>query len=208
MSAQILLATANPHKVKEIRALLETAKVPAEALSLLDFPHLVTPEETAETMEKNALAKAKAAANETGLIALADDSGLEVEALGGEPGVHSKRFAGENAEDPARCAKLLSLLEGVPEEKRQARFRCCIAIAALGRAPIVVEGICAGKIALSPAGEHGFGYDPVFIPEGMNCTLAQLPLEEKNRISHRSRALAAALPVLKRLLQEITADER
>jgi len=205
---RILLATANPHKVEEIKALLEAARIRAQVLSLLDFPHLQLPEETGDTMEENAVAKATAAADATGIIAVADDSGLEVEALGGAPGVHSKRFAGESATDPVRYEKLLSLMKDVPEEKRRARFRCCIAIAVPGQEPQVVEGICQGKIAFSPAGEHGFGYDPVFLPEGLSCTMAQLPMEEKNSISHRSRALATALPVIRRVLREIAADER
>ncbi len=210
MTARILLATANPHKVEEILTLLETAGVRARVTSLLDFPGLALPEETAETLEENAKIKAKAAAQQTRLIAVADDSGLEVEALGGAPGVHSKRFAGEMAEDRERYEKLLLLMKGVTDEKRQARFRCCIAIAAPDREPVVVEGICRGKIAFSPVGQFGFGYDPVFIPEGRNCTMAELTMTEKNRISHRARALAAVVPVLKRILEkpQINTDGR
>ncbi|NIM06817.1 MAG: RdgB/HAM1 family non-canonical purine NTP pyrophosphatase [Armatimonadetes bacterium] len=196
----MLLATKNKHKVTELTAMLEAASIRVRVASLIDSPGLALPEETGDTMEENAKAKAQAAAKATGLISVADDSGLEVDALEGAPGIHSKRFAGDNATDPDRYGKLLSMLKGVPEEKRQARFRCCIAIAEPDKEPIVVEGICRGKIALSPAGEFGFGYDPVFIPEGMNCTMAQLHMEEKNRISHRFRALAAAMPVLKQLL--------
>lgn len=197
---RILLATNNPHKVEEINALLEAAQIDARVLSLLDFPHLQIPEETGATLEENAILKAQAAAEHTGLTAIADDSGLEVEALGGAPGVQSKRFAGETATDPERYGKLLELMKDVPEGRRQARFRCCIAIVSPGAEPVVVEGIVPGRIAFCPAGEHGFGYDPVFLPEGMDLTMAQLPMAEKNKISHRSRALHAALPVIKRLL--------
>jgi XTP/dITP diphosphohydrolase len=200
--SQILLASANLYKVREISAMLEAEGIAARVLSLLEFPDVRLPEENAETFEENAGVKARSAAEQSGLIALADDSGLEVDAIEGAPGVRSKRFAGDNASDPARYEKLLSLMKDVPEEKRQARFRCCIAIAVPGQEPIIVEGIVKGKISFSPIGEHGFGYDPVFIPEGMNCTMAQLPMEEKNRISHRARALQAAIPVIKRLLNE------
>jgi XTP/dITP diphosphohydrolase len=204
MNARIVLATANPHKAEEINALLEALDIAVQVVSLLDFPQVIIPEEDGETLEENAILKAEAVANQTGLVALADDSGLEVEALGGAPGVHSKRFAGENATDPERYGKLLALMKEVPEGKRQAQFRCCIAIAIPNRKTEVVEGICPGKIAFAPAGEYGFGYDPVFIPEGMNITMAQLPMDEKNKISHRSRALEAAVPVVRRILKEIT----
>ena len=201
---RILLATNNPHKVEEISAMLEAVGMPARVLSLLDFHHLQLPEESGATLEENAILKAQAAAEHTGLIAIADDSGLEVEALGGAPGVHSKRFAGETATDPQRYGKLLELMKDVPEGKRQARFRCCIAIASPGAEPVVVEGIVPGRIAFCPAGQHGFGYDPVFLPEGMDITMAQLPMAEKNKISHRSRALRAAIPVIKRLISNVS----
>jgi XTP/dITP diphosphohydrolase len=196
----ILLATANPHKVEEIVAMLAEAAIEAKVVSLLDFPHLEIPEESGATLEANAIIKAQAAASATGLIAVADDSGLEVAALGGQPGVQSKRFAGEFASDADRYNKLLEMMRDVPESERQARFRCCIAIVAPDSAPILINGICAGHIAFSPSGTHGFGYDPVFIPEGMQVTMAELPMAEKNRISHRFRALQAAIPVIKGVL--------
>jgi len=196
---KIVLATENPHKVEEIIALLEASRLEVQVSSLLDFPHLKLAEETGATFEENASMKAEAIAAQTGLIAMADDSGLEVAALGGEPGVRSKRFAGDYADDKERYQKLLALMSDIPEGKRQARFRCCIAIAVPGKETVVVAGICQGKIAFAPSGSYGFGYDPVFIPEGMDCTMAELPMEEKNKISHRSRALQAAVPVLRRI---------
>jgi XTP/dITP diphosphohydrolase len=202
-SVQIVLASANPHKAEEIGLMLEQSGLRAQVLSLIDFPHLSLPEEDGATFEANALKKARAIAQPTGLIALADDSGLEVTALGGAPGVQSKRFAGEEATDPERYGKLLDLLKDTPEGKRQARFKCCLAIVAPGREETVVEGICPGKIAFVPKGQFGFGYDPVFIPEGWPQTLGEVSMEEKNRISHRARALQAALPVLKRLLTSV-----
>lgn len=183
--------------------MLEQAGLRAQALSLIDFPHLILPEEDGATFEENALKKARAMAEPTGLIALADDSGLEVEALEGAPGVQSKRFAGDDATDPERYGKLLELLKAVPEGKREARFKCCLAIVAPGREETVVEGICPGKIAFAPQGRYGFGYDPVFIPEGWSQTLGEVSMEEKNKVSHRAQALQAALPVLRRLLKEI-----
>jgi len=199
---RIVLATENPHKVEEIIALLEASRVKVQVSSLLDFPHLKLPEETGATFEENASMKAEAIAAETGLIAMADDSGLEVAALGGEPGVQSKRFAGDYADDEERYQKLLSMMADIPEGKRHGRFRCCIAIAVPGKETVIVDGICEGKIAFAPSGSYGFGYDPVFIPEGMNCTMAELPLAEKNKISHRSRALTAAVPVLRGIFAE------
>jgi XTP/dITP diphosphohydrolase len=200
---KIFLASANPHKAEEIGAMLEQAGLRTQVVSLLDFPHLILPEEDGATFEENALKKARVMAEQTGLIALADDSGLEVAALGGAPGVHSKRFAGEDASDAERYEKLLGLLKDIPEAKRGARFKCCLAIVAPGRKETVVEGICPGKIAFAPKGSYGFGYDPVFIPEGWQQTLGEVSMEGKNRVSHRARALQAALPVLKRLLKEI-----
>ena len=191
-SVRIVLASANPHKAEEIGIMLGQAGLRAQVLSLMDFPHLTLPEEDGATFEENALKKAWAIAGQTGLIAFADDSGLEVAALGGEPGVHSKRFAGEEATDPERYGKLLDLLKDTPEGERQARFKCCIAIVAPGREETVVEGTCPGKIAFAPRGQYGFGYDPVFIPEGWSQTLGEVGMEEKNRVSHRARALQAA----------------
>jgi XTP/dITP diphosphohydrolase len=200
---RIILASANPHKAEEIGVMLEQAGLLAQVVSLSDFPHLTLPEEDGATFEENALKKARALAEQTGLIALADDSGLEVAALGGAPGVHSKRFAGDEATDAQRYEKLLGLMKALPEEKRGARFKCCLAIVVPCREETVVEGICPGKIAFAPKGKSGFGYDPVFIPEGWSQTLGEVTMEEKNRISHRARALAAALPVLRQILQKI-----
>jgi len=202
---QMLLATANTHKVQEIKELLGQAGLPVQVLSLLDFPHLTLPPETGSTFEANALLKARFAAKATGLFSVADDSGLEVEALNRAPGIHSKRFAGENADDAQRYAKLLEMMKNLPDSQRQARFRCCIAIVTPAEKHAVVEGICRGTITHAPRGRHGFGYDPVFLPEGYDCTMAELTMSQKNRISHRARALQAALPEIKRLLTELPA---
>lgn len=170
--------------------------------------------ETGATFEENAVLKATAYAQASGLLTLADDSGLEVDALGGEPGVRAARYAGENATDPQRIAFLLAKLEGVPPEKRTARFRCVIAIGSPEGRVELAEGACEGFIALEPKGELGFGYDPVFYPSTggstssprrsgqrfpeLGQTLAELPLEKKNRISHRGRAAAKARAILAR----------
>ena len=198
---RILLATTNAHKIEEIVEMLDRERLKVQVLSLLDFPQLVMPEETGSTFEENALLKARFAAEETGLISLADDSGLEVEALNGAPGVHSKRFAGDNADDARRYGKLLDMMKDIPDQERQARFRCCIVIFVPPGDSTVVEGVCRGSIARAPRGENGFGYDPVFVPEGYSSTMAELTMEEKNRISHRARALEAALPEIRRLLK-------
>ena len=197
MRRKLLLATNNRGKIEEYRRLLKD--IPFELVTLTDAGITAEVVEVGESLEENARLKATVLSAQSGLLAMADDSGLEVAALGGEPGVRSKRFAGDYADDKERYQKLLALMSDIPEGKRQARFRCCIAIAVPGKETVVVAGICQGKIAFAPSGSYGFGYDPVFIPEGMDCTMAELPMEEKNKISHRSRALQAAVPVLRRI---------
>ena len=150
-------------------------------------------------MEENAGLKATAFAKESGLLSLADDSGLEVDALGGEPGIFSARFAGEGASDKDRVDYLLSRLRDVPQEKRSARFRCVIAIAIPDGETELCTGVCEGLITLEPRGEQGFGYDPVFYLLELNKTMAELPMKTKNDVSHRGKATRKAYQVLERL---------
>jgi len=192
---RVLVATRNQGKLAEIERLL--APLGLEVLSLADFPHLPEPEETGATFAENAILKAREAARATGLVALADDSGLEVAALGGQPGVHSKRFA---ASDPERIARLLDLLASVPPP-RAARFVAVVAIASPQGRLEVVEGTVRGTIACAPRGCDGFGYDPVFIPEGEQRTMAEMSREEKNLISHRGQAIRLAAERLRAWLE-------
>jgi len=194
----LVLATRNPKKVEELKALL--ADVPVNVLSLRDFPEIPETPETGATFAENAELKARAAARSTGRIALADDSGLEADALGGQPGVLSNRFAGPHASDRDKYMRVLELLKGVADEKRTARFRAAVAVATPEGKVTVVEGACEGRIAHEPKGEHGFGYDPIFYLPELGKTMAELPPEQKNRISHRAKALHAAKDVLLRIL--------
>lgn len=192
----LVLATRNRHKVDELRAMLRIPGLPI--LSALDFPGLPSVVEDGETLEANALKKAISLARATGHWAIADDSGLEVRALNGAPGVHSAYFAGFPPNDEANNHKLLNCLAGVAD--RSARFRTVLALAEPRGWTDIVEGVCEGKIAMEPRGSNGFGYDPLFIPDGYRQTFAELPPEEKNRISHRGRAMAAALEKWRSLL--------
>lgn len=194
----LVLATRNPKKIEEIKALL--AGVPARILSLCDFPDIPETAETGATFAENAELKARAAALAAGRIALADDSGLEVDALGGEPGVYSNRFAGPEASDRDKYMHVLELLEGVADERRTARFRAAVAVSTPEGETVVVEGTCEGRIARESKGEHGFGYDPIFYLPGLGKTMAELSREEKNRISHRGKALQAAKAILQGML--------
>ena len=190
----LVLATQNHKKVEEIKALL--ADVPVRVLSLLDYPEIPDTPETGATFAENAEIKARAAAQATGHTALADDSGLEVDALGGEPGVYSNRFAGPGASDRDKYMRVLDLLRDVPDEKRTARFKATIAIASPEGEVKIVEGTCEGRIAREPKGTNGFGYDPIFYLPEIGKTMAELTPEEKNAISHRGKALRAAKNLL------------
>lgn len=182
---QILAATKNAGKIKELSELLKD--LPIRLRNLNEFAEIAEPEESGKTFAENAVLKAKYYAEITGIMALADDSGLEVEALGGAPGVFSARYAGENATDAEKTAKLLSELKG--KTNRNARFTCAMAIAdRKSDIKHIAEGICHGFISLEPRGKNGFGYDPIFIPEGFDKTFGELPGEVKQRISHRARA--------------------
>lgn len=194
----LLLATGNAGKVREFRDLLKDA--PVRLVGLQDVGITQDVEETGTTFEENASLKAATYARLSGLWALAEDSGLEVDALGGEPGVYSRRYAGVDATDAERVQYLLSKLRNVPWERRGARFRSVIAIASPGGVQRVVEGECRGAVALAPRGAEGFGYDPVFWLPELGRTVAELSLEEKNRVSHRSRSAAKAVVMLRELV--------
>ena len=188
MSQSLLLGTRNPGKVIEITSILSDCGW--SFYSLEEFENVATAEENGTTYAENAIAKARFYASATGLWALADDSGLEVEALGGAPGVFSARYAGDSATDADRRALLLSELAKTEDHNRKARFAAVVAIANAGGELLnVSEGICEGTITLAARGEGGFGYDPLFIPDGYDQTFAELPESIKNRISHRARAL-------------------
>lgn len=193
-AARLLVATRNQGKLRELAALL--ADVPFTLVSLDDVGIDADVEETGATLEENATLKAEAYARLSGLPSLADDSGLEVEALGGEPGPRSSRYAGEGATDAQRIAFLLKKLDNIPEDAWRARFRCVIAVAWPSEQVELHTGTCEGRIVRSPRGSSGFGYDPVFFLPGHGKTMAELTPEEKNRVSHRSvaaRKTAAAL---------------
>jgi len=175
--------------------------LPLEIKTLQDYPALVMPEEDRDTFAANAIKKAEAVSLFTGLMAMADDSGLEVDALGGRPGVRSARYAGPDGDYNANNRLLLQELQGVPAEQRTARFVCAIAVAVPGDQTYVVEDNCPGKIAEKPDGEAGFGYDPLFIYEPAGITFARMKPEEKNAVSHRGRALRRAVKLLRQLLK-------
>jgi XTP/dITP diphosphohydrolase len=190
----LVLATLNPAKGRELVALL--GDVPFEIRLLADVPGARLPDETGATYADNALVKARTAAALTGSLSLGDDSGLEVDALGGEPGLYTARFGGPRLDDRGRWQLLLERVRDVPPARRTARFRCVIALAGPARAENVVEGVAEGVIAEAPRGSHGFGYDPVFFYPPLGRTFAELSDEEKARVSHRGLALAAVRRLL------------
>ena len=184
----LLVGTRNPGKVREIETIL--GDVPWRIRSLQEFSELDVPAETGETYADNAIIKARFYARATGICALADDSGLEVEALDGAPGVFSARYAGAGASDADRRTLLLSQLAQVPTDQRHARFVCAVAIATpAGPVLNISEGTCEGAIIFEPRGSGGFGYDPLFVPDGFTQTFAELSDTIKNQLSHRARAL-------------------
>jgi len=191
---KLLLSTGNAGKVNELRELLAAAGAEAEVLSLKDFPAFVAPEEDGDTFHENALIKARAAAKFTGLIALADDSGLCVDALSGAPGVYSARFSGEGATDEKNNALLLEKLRNTPTEARTAYFMSAVAMVTPDGKETVTQGKAQGIILTEQKGTGGFGYDPLFYVPELGKTFAELTMEEKNRISHRGNAFRAMLP--------------
>ncbi len=195
----LVLATRNAGKARELRELL--AGLPLRIVSLEDVPGVPPISEEALSLEENAAAKAWAACRFTGSVALGEDTGLEVDALGGAPGARAARYFGEGLTDGERIARLLAALSGVPQERRGARFRCALAIAEPGGRHWVVTGECHGVIAHAPRGPHGFGYDPVFLVGGWGRSLAELETSVKNAVSHRGQAVRAALPILEALIR-------
>lgn len=192
---KLVLATRNPGKVREVKAELKDLEV--DILTLDDAPNVPDVIEDGRTFLHNALKKAKTVSEVTGMAALADDSGLEVDILEGRPGVFSSRYSGPDATDESNVRKLLEDLEGVPEEKRGASFRCVIVLYRPGGHYDVFEDTLRGRIALRPKGRNGFGYDPVFYVPEFGMTAAEMPPDLKNRISHRGKAIRA----LKKSLQ-------
>jgi XTP/dITP diphosphohydrolase len=194
---KLLLATNNPGKVREFQTLL--GGIPFELVTLTEAKITTVIEETGTTYEDNARLKASALAEESGLLTLADDSGLEVDALDGAPGTLSARYAGENASDSDRVNYLLSRIKDIPREKRTAHFRCVIALAKPGGWVELCHGECSGIITFEPRGAYGFGYDPIFYFPELGKTMAELSMEVKNRVSHRGRAAEKARQVLQKL---------
>jgi len=197
---KLLLATRNRAKVREYRLLLQDAPLELTDLAREGIGGEVS--ETGLTLEENARLKAVGYAVGNGFLVLADDSGLEVDALGGGPGPLSARYAGEGASDTGRIDFLLSRLEGIPWEKRSARFRSMIAIAHRLKIVGMCEGVCEGIITFEPKGDQGFGYDPVFYLPELGRTMAELSMEEKNRVSHRGKAAQRAVEFLKEYVIE------
>jgi XTP/dITP diphosphohydrolase len=198
---ELLIATGNAGKVREYEELLNG--LPVTCIGPADLGLDLEVEETGSSFEENAILKAVAFARASGKLTLADDSGLEVDALGGKPGVQSARYGGPGKSDADRWQLLLRELEGVPWERRTARFRCVIALATPDGQVSTTDGTCEGMIVLSPAGHNGFGYDPVFYLAERECTMAQLPDGEKNAISHRGRAAREAGRILRRYIESL-----
>jgi XTP/dITP diphosphohydrolase len=196
----LLIATKNLGKQREYEQLLAPLKL--ELCTPQGLRLSITVREDGSTYAENARIKALHYLQASDLLTLADDSGLEVDALDGEPGLHSARYAGAGAGDADRYRMLLQKLDGAPWEKRTARFRCVLVLAVPGGTVHSTEGTCEGLIAFEPQGEHGFGYDPIFCLPQYEKTMAQLPPEVKNRVSHRARAVQEMLPILSRILAE------
>ena len=191
---RLLVATRNHGKLRELSDLL--GSVPFELVSLADVGIEVDVEETGHTLEDNAILKAETYRDLSGMLTLADDSGLEVDALGGEPGVRSARYAGPDATDSDRIHLLLKNLQSTPEATWAAQFTCVIAIASPGEETRLFPGSCRGRIVREPRGEHGFGYDPVFLFPDLGLTMAELTPEQKNAVSHRALAVRKAANAL------------
>ncbi len=194
----LLMASRNKGKLLELTRLLD--EIPVDILTLGAFPELPETTEDGQTFFENAAKKAQEAARGSGILTIADDSGLEVDALGGLPGIHSARFAGEPADDTRNNKKLLKLLHDVPPEKRTARFVCVIAVATPGGEVYSAQGQCDGVILEEPRGCGGFGYDPLFYIPRLQKTFAELTVEEKNPLSHRGKALQEAVAIIRRLI--------
>ena len=195
-ASRLVLATANPGKLVELDRILAASGAGVELVSLREFPGAPDVRETGATFAENALLKARAIAAFTGLPAVADDSGLCVDALNGMPGILSARWAGRHGDDDANLALVLAQLTDVPDDRRGARFACTAALALPSGAEHVTEGTVHGRLIDVPRGSNGFGYDPIFVPDGYTQTTAELDPAEKDSISHRGRALRALAPVI------------
>lgn len=196
----IVIATANKNKFEEISQILKG--IASNILSLQDFPQIKAIEENGSSFQENSLIKARNVFGETGLLTLADDSGLEVDALNGAPGIHSARYAGEPLDYQVNNRKLLQDLHEIPDHQRAAQFRCVVAIVG-PKIEQVVEGIVTGRIIRELRGDKGFGYDPLFVPDGFEQTFAELGEEIKNQMSHRARAFLKARKILEDLSDQM-----
>ncbi|MDO5721952.1 MAG: RdgB/HAM1 family non-canonical purine NTP pyrophosphatase [Actinomycetaceae bacterium] len=205
VSKRLALATGNPHKVQELAQILSSHWPqfdPQWVATMADYD-LAEPVEDAVTFAGNALIKARALANVSGLPTIADDSGICVDVLGGAPGIFSARWCGHHGDSEANLHLLLNQLADVPAEHRGANFTCAAALVLPSGEEVVREGVVSGTLLTAPQGEGGFGYDPIFVPDGYQVTTAQLSAEEKNAISHRGKAFTALLPHLRRALQDL-----
>jgi XTP/dITP diphosphohydrolase len=199
-AARLVLATANPHKLIELTRILAAGHVDVQVSSLAEFPGAPEVAETGATFAANALLKAHAIARFTGLPAVADDSGICVDALNGMPGVLSARWSGKHGDDAANLRLLLAQLSDVPDERRGAQFVCAAALVLPDGREHVSEGVVTGRLVREPRGENGFGYDPVFVPGSADITTAEMDPADKDRISHRGKALRGLAPVIAALL--------
>lgn len=197
---KLVVATRNRGKLVEIKKMLGESEIGIEVLSLGDYPDMPETVEDGVTFEQNAVKKAVEVSKYTGLLAMADDSGLEVDFLGDKPGVYSARFAGDNATNEENNKKLLEMMKGVKWENRTARFKCVMAICIPNKKVYTAEGVCDGYILDEPRGDKGFGYDPLFYYPELKKTFAELDMHEKNKVSHRSKAFKESLKILKEIL--------
>jgi XTP/dITP diphosphohydrolase len=199
---RLVIATHNRKKAGEMVTILQARFPSLQLLTLADLEGAPEPEETGTTYEENAKLKAESACEFTGEWCVADDAGLEIDALDGAPGLYSKRFGGEDLPFPEKMAKILKLLEEVPDEKRTARFRCYVALAGPGAGTSVFSATCEGRISPTPTGAQGFGYDPIFFLPELGCTMADLTAAQKHQISHRGKVLKALGDYLEKKTQE------
>jgi XTP/dITP diphosphohydrolase len=199
-AAKLVLATRNPAKLAELSRILADGRVPVDLVTLDDFPDLPEVAETGRTFAENALLKARAVAAFTGLPAVADDSGICIDALNGMPGVLSARWSGAHGDDEANLRLVLAQLADVPPGQRGAHFACAAALVLPSGSEHVAEGVLDGSVIDAPRGTNGFGYDPIFVPESSGLTTAEMAAADKDKISHRGRALRALAPVIAALL--------
>jgi XTP/dITP diphosphohydrolase len=200
MGNRLIVATRNPDKLIELRRILDAGRVPVDVSDLDEFPDMPEVAETGLTFTENALLKARAVAAYTGLAAVADDSGLCVDALNGMPGVLSARWAGRHGADHANLELVLAQLADIPAGHRGAQFACAAALVLPSGAEHVAEGLLEGSLATAPRGTNGFGYDPIFVPDGYEITTAEMDPVDKDKISHRGRALRHLAPIIAALL--------